>query len=52
MAFGFDITEFVNFGNEENVLAARIDNDWEYKEKATQTKFQWRIKIFMPTTVV
>src|SRR5436309_3119805 len=46
MAFGFDITGVVNFGNDENVIAARIDNDWNYKEKATNTKFQWEDKNF------
>jgi beta-galactosidase/beta-glucuronidase len=46
MAFGFDITDFVRFGDEDNVIAARIDNDWEYKERATGTKFQWEDKNF------
>jgi hypothetical protein len=46
MAFGFDISDLTKFGNEENVLAARIDNDWDYKEKATNTKFQWEDKNF------
>jgi beta-galactosidase len=46
MAFGFDITDAVKFGGEENVLAARIDNDWNYKEKSTDTKFQWEDKNF------
>lgn len=46
MAFGFDVTDAAKFGDEENVLAARIDNDWDYKEKATNTKFQWEDKNF------
>lgn len=46
MAFGFDVSDAVRFGNEENVIAARIDNDWNYKEKATDTKFQWEDKNF------
>ncbi|KAA6432327.1 glycoside hydrolase family 2 protein [Rufibacter glacialis] len=46
MAFGFDVTDVANFGNEENVLAARIDNDWNYREKATNSKFQWEDKNF------
>jgi hypothetical protein len=45
-AFGFDISGLAKTGNEENVIAARIDNSWEYKEKATQTKFQWIDKNF------
>jgi len=44
-AFGFDVTEFVKFG-EENVVAARIDNDWDYREKATNQKYQWEDKNF------
>ena len=36
----------VKFGDEENVVAARIDNDWEYREKATNTKYQWEDKNF------
>lgn len=46
MAFGFDITDGVNFGDVENVIAVRIDNSWDYKEKATDTKFQWEDKNF------
>ncbi|MBX5479766.1 MAG: beta-galactosidase, partial [Pyrinomonas methylaliphatogenes] len=46
MAFGFDITDYVKFGGEENVLAARIDNDWNYRERATRTKFQWQDRNF------
>lgn len=45
-AFGFDITDFVNFGGKENVIAARIDNDWNYRERATNTKYQWEDKNF------
>jgi beta-galactosidase len=45
-AFGFDISSLLKFGNEENVIAVRTDNSWEYKEKATNTKFQWIDKNF------
>lgn len=41
MAFGFDITDDVFFGNKENVLAVRIDNSWKYTERATGTTYQW-----------
>jgi beta-galactosidase len=44
-SFGFDITELVRHGA-DNVIAARIDNDWDYREKATNTKFQWEDKNF------
>lgn len=44
-AFGFDISkEIIN--NAENILAVRIDNAWNYKEKATQSGFQWNDKNF------
>lgn len=45
-AFGFDVTDLVKFGGEENVVAARIDNDWNYREKATNTKYQWEDRNF------
>lgn len=41
MAFGYDISQLLKFGNEENVVAVRTDNSWEYREKATNTKYQW-----------
>ncbi|MBK6589137.1 MAG: DUF4982 domain-containing protein [Acidobacteria bacterium] len=44
MAFGFDITDALVAG--ENVLAARIDNAWDYREKATNSTFQWNDKNF------
>ncbi|MEZ5426825.1 MAG: DUF4982 domain-containing protein [Pyrinomonadaceae bacterium] len=43
-AFGFDITELLTEG--ENLLAVRIDNSWDYKEKATGVQFQWSDKNF------
>ncbi|PRY55345.1 beta-galactosidase/beta-glucuronidase [Arcticibacter pallidicorallinus] len=46
MAFGLDITNQVKYNGAENILAVRIDNSWEYKEVATQTKFQWIDKNF------
>jgi hypothetical protein len=44
MAFGFDITDLIKSG--DNVIAVRIDNDWAYREKVTNTKFQWSDKNF------
>lgn len=46
MAFGFDISDYVNFGNKDNVLAVRIDNSWKYREEATGASFQWNDKNF------
>ncbi len=45
-AFGFDITDLVHFDGQENIIAARIDNDWNYRERATNSKYQWEDKNF------
>ncbi|HEY2866625.1 MAG TPA: DUF4982 domain-containing protein, partial [Pyrinomonadaceae bacterium] len=44
MAFGFDISDAVIVG--DNVIAARIDNSWDYKEKATGSTFEWNDRNF------
>lgn len=44
MAFGFDISDAVVSG--QNVLAARIDNTWDYKEKSTGSTFEWNDRNF------
>ncbi len=41
MAFGFDITDKLKLAPAENVLAARIDNSWRYREKDTGSGFEW-----------
>jgi beta-galactosidase len=43
-AFGFDVSDLVAAG--ENVVADRIDNAWDYREKATGSAFQWSDKNF------
>lgn len=45
MAVGFDLTPYLDFEG-ENVIAVRIDNDWDYRERATGTKFQWSDRNF------
>jgi len=45
-AFGFDVSTAVRPAPEENVLAVRTDNSWEYHEKATGQRFQWNDKNF------
>lgn len=45
MAFGFDISEAVKAGK-DNVIAVRVDNDWNYHERATGQKYQWADKNF------
>ncbi|KAL5384314.1 hypothetical protein DPSP01_005461 [Paraphaeosphaeria sporulosa] len=44
MAFGFDISN-ATFQN-DNVIAARIDNAWNYHEVSTGSTFQWSDKNF------
>jgi beta-galactosidase/beta-glucuronidase len=47
MAFGFELTGLLNFGkNKPNVIAVRVDNSWDYKERATGSKFQWNDRNF------
>jgi len=45
MGFGFDVTDLIKQGA-ENVIAVRIDNAWDYQEKATKIKFQWSDRNF------
>lgn len=44
MAVGFDLTPYMKEG--ENVLAVRTDNNWFYREKRTNSKFQWNDRNF------
>jgi hypothetical protein len=46
MAFGFDITQYVTFGRKSNVIAVRVNNSWNYKERATGSSFQWNDRNF------
>ena len=46
MAVGFDITDHVYKNGRENVIAVKIDNAWNYKERATGSGFQWNDKNF------
>lgn len=45
MAVGFDLTPYIKY-NQENVIALRIDNDWDYKERNTDTSYQWNNRNF------
>ncbi len=44
MAFGFDLSPYVKAG--ENVIAVRVDNDWDFAERTTGVKYQWSNKNF------
>lgn len=45
MAAGFDITDQINYSG-ENVVAVRIDNSWEYRERGTNQRYQWNDRNF------
>lgn len=44
MAVGFDLTPYIKEG--ENVIAVRTDNNWFYREKQSNVKFQWNDRNF------
>ncbi len=46
MAFGFDITGYLNPAPERNVLAVRTDNAWDYRERLSGARFQWADRNF------
>jgi beta-galactosidase len=46
--YGIDITDAVRFGSGENVLAVKVDNRTDYKERATGTPFEWNANDFNP----
>lgn len=45
MAVGFDVTEFLKPAA-ENVVAVQTDNAWDYREKATNQRYQWNDRNF------
>jgi beta-galactosidase len=47
-AVGLDITQFVKFGGQDNLLAVKVDNSPRYQEEATGVSFQWNSKDFNP----
>ncbi len=45
---GIDISDYVKFGTEDNVLAVKVDNNGLYKEVATGTQYVWNTGAFNP----
>jgi len=45
---GLDVSEYVKFAPETNVLTVRITNAQDYKEAATGVPFQWQSRDFNP----
>lgn len=44
MAVGFDLTPYMKQG--DNVLAVRVDNNWRYRERSSNSLYQWSDKNF------
>jgi beta-galactosidase len=47
-ACGLDLTDLVNFGDTENVIAVKVDNSNDYKEEATGVSYEWMGRAFNP----
>jgi beta-galactosidase len=47
-ACGLDLTDVVNFGDTDNVIAAKVDNSNGYQEEATHTTYEWMGRAFNP----
>ncbi|MEJ2883216.1 glycoside hydrolase family 2 protein [Pedobacter sp. GR22-6] len=45
-AVGFDLSPLLKPAGQENVLAVRTDNAWNYKEKSTNSGYQWNDRNF------
>jgi beta-galactosidase len=45
---GLDLTEFVNVGDTENVIAVKVDNSNDYVEEATGVGYEWMGRAFNP----
>ena len=39
MAFGFDLTPYIKDG--QNVIAVRCDNNWKYRDRLLDSRYQW-----------
>jgi beta-galactosidase len=46
MAFGFDVSPYVRPAPEENVIAVRTNNAWDYRETLSGSRFQWADRNF------
>jgi beta-galactosidase len=47
-AYGVDISDTVHFGQDDNVLAVKLDNRTSYVERSSNTSFQWNANDFNP----
>lgn len=44
MAFGLDLTPYIKKG--KNLIEVKTNNDWNYREKSSNSKYQWNDKNF------
>jgi len=47
-AYGVDVSNYLNYGTADNVLAVMVDNTTSYEEQATGTAFEWNRKDLYP----
>jgi beta-galactosidase len=47
-AYGVEIADTVHSGDTENILAVQVDNRTNYRERATNTGFEWNSNDFNP----
>ena len=47
--FGHDLTPFVKFGNDENILSIMVDNTFPYKAEGTDDILSWHDSHWHPT---
>jgi beta-galactosidase len=45
---GLDLTSFVNFGDQDNVITVKVDNSNDYKEESSGVGFEWMSRDFNP----
>ncbi len=46
--YGIDLTPGLHFGDQENVIAVRVDNRGSVRERATDTGYRWNANDFNP----
>lgn len=49
IAFGYDLTPYVHFGDEVNVIAVMVDNSFPYRAEGTDAILSWHDSHWHPT---
>jgi beta-galactosidase len=47
-AYGLDMTRFVKFGGADNVIAVKVDNSPNYRQKPSEVAYEWEGRAFNP----